>query len=289
MHQTGKVPKPLYRVLLGRHPLFHLMNLLMRTPHTEQASLLAQTLQGHWREVYGYAALKAAWRTPIHEEKKWNTVVIPSIHHFCGDQCWSLYASDLHDESIRSTSQKLISSRSFNYPSPETKPKNTLPVTVLSQLWGGQGSRQGRRGWGVHGQSASGGLGKGPLRSSWEDFTPCHAPWLVPQLGHCSLPPVSDTNTVKRRVKRKEPSSLIPHFGQWPGKTCKGRSDCTGMTLWFRFLSEWGTLNKWFSGSTRHQKNSPNGYVVIPKCWNYSGISVKRVLQGVRSNWLTYF
>lgn len=70
MHQTGKVPKPLYRVLLGRHPLFHLMNLLMRTPHTEQASLLAQTLQGHWREVYGYAALKAAWRTPIHEEKK---------------------------------------------------------------------------------------------------------------------------------------------------------------------------------------------------------------------------
>lgn len=187
------------------------------------------------------------------------------------------------------TSQKLISSRSFNYPIPETKPKNTLPVTVLSQLWGGQGSRQGRRGWGVHGQSASGGLGKGPLRSSWEDFTPCHAPWLVPQLGHCSLPPVSDTNTVKRRVKRKEPSSLIPHFGQWPGKTCKGRSDCTGMTLWFRFLSEWGTLNKWFSGSTRHQKNSPNGYVVIPKCWNYSGISVKRVLQGVRSNWLTYF
>lgn len=41
----------------------------------------------------------------------------------------------------------------------------------------------------------------------------------------------------------------------------------------------------------QHQasKNSQNGYVLMPKWWNYSGILVKRVLQSVHSNWLASF
>lgn len=65
--------KPLQTVLVGRHLPSHPTSLLVRTLHIQQASLLlwlCKAVGEGYLDTHLPSALQAAWRNPLHEEKK---------------------------------------------------------------------------------------------------------------------------------------------------------------------------------------------------------------------------